>query len=90
MADLSKPVLRPYTVELLGRANGLGLPEEITAGKGHVILTSFDITSGLLGTSTWGILGYDPNYAQSLVKNAILWTLDGQSDKAQSEISAQN
>lgn len=78
MTDLSRPALRPYAIEVLGRANGLGLPEEIAAGKGHVIFTSLDITSGLLGTSTWGILGYDPNYAQSLVKNVILWTLDGQ------------
>jgi hypothetical protein len=81
MSDLSKPVLRLYATEVLGRSNGLGLPEEITAGKGHVILTSLDLTTGLLGTTTWGILGYDPNYAQSLVKNTILWTLDGQHDQ---------
>lgn len=83
MEDLGKPLLRPYTIEIMGHANGLGLPEEIAAGKGHVIFTSMDITSALLGTTTWGILGYDPNYAQSLVKNVILWTVDGQNDSPQ-------
>jgi len=82
MDDLSKPVLRQYAVDLLGRSNGLGLPEEIVAGKGHVILTSLDFTTGLLGTTTWGILGYEPGYAQSLVKNTILWTLDGQHEES--------
>jgi hypothetical protein len=77
MDNLSHPVLRPYVIETLGRSSGLGLPEEIAAGKGRVIFTSMDITTGLLGTTTWGILGYDPNYAQSLLKNAILWALDG-------------
>ena len=81
MEDLSKPVLRAYAMDVLGRSKGLGLPEEIAAGKGHVISTSLDLTTGLLGANTWGILGYDPNYAQSLVKNVILWTLDGQHDE---------
>jgi len=75
MDDLSKPQLRPFAIDVLGPH--AGLPEEISAGKGHVIYTSLDICSGLLGTNTWGILGYDPQYAQELAKNAILWTIDG-------------
>ena len=51
------------------------------AGKGHVIFTSLvTVTSGLLNTGTWGILGYEPTYSQNLLKNAIFWTLDGQKD----------
>ena len=80
MEDLSKPVLRPFAIDVIG-ARG-GMPEEIVAGKGHVLFTSLDITSGLLGTGTWGIIGYDPNYAQSLVKNAVLWAIDGQYERS--------
>ena len=78
MEDLSNPRLRLYAIDTLG-AHGV-FPQLIHHGHGHVLLTSLDITSGLLGTQTWGILGYDPDYAQSLLKNAILWTLDGQKD----------
>jgi hypothetical protein len=79
MDDLAKPILRQYAIDQLGAH--AGLPEEITAGKGHVIFTSLDITSGLLGTNTWGITGYEPSYAESLTKNVILWTVDGQHDQ---------
>jgi hypothetical protein len=79
MDDLAKPILRQYATDKLGK--NAGLPEEIAVGKGHVIFTSLDLTSGLLGTNTWGILGYEPGYAQSLVKNTILWTLDGQHEE---------
>lgn len=79
MEDLSRPHLRQFAADALGSRGGF--PEEITAGKGHVIFSSLDITTGLLGTNTWGILGYDPNYAQSLLKNIIFWTWDGQHDE---------
>ena len=45
-----------------------------------MIFSPLDLTSGLLGTNTWGIIGYAPDYAQSLLQNIILWTLDGQKD----------
>jgi len=79
MDDLSHPRLRPFATDILGRH--ARLPDEIAFGRGRVILTSLDLTTGLLGTDTWGILGYDPAYAQALVKNTILWTLDGQHDE---------
>src|SRR5206468_1146264 len=55
----------------------------LSAGKGHVVYTSLDITCGLLGTDTGGILGYEPAYAQALVKNVLFWALDGQKDRAE-------
>jgi hypothetical protein len=79
MEDLGRPRLRQYAVDLLGTR--AGLPEEIAAGRGHVLFTSLDLTSGLLGTNTWGILGYESNYAQDLLKNVVFWTLDGQRDE---------
>jgi hypothetical protein len=79
MTDIAKPRLRAYTVERLGGKVGqLGL---LSAGKGHVLYTNLDVTTGLLGTGTWGVAGYEPTYCQSLVTNALLWAIDGQPDK---------
>jgi hypothetical protein len=78
MDDLSRTRLRTFAVEALG--SGGGALQELAAGRGHIITTRLDITTGLLGTQTWGIRGYDPDYAQRLVKNVILWALDGQRD----------
>jgi hypothetical protein len=76
MDDLAKARLRPGSRKGKGpESSGLDF---IEAGKGHIILSRHDVTSGLLGTRTWGISGFDPVYAQSLLKNAIFWTLDGQ------------
>jgi Domain of unknown function (DUF4159) len=49
-------------------------------GKGCVIVSSLDITSGLLGTNTWGIAGFTPTYCLNLAKNVVLWTWDGAKD----------
>ena len=78
--DLSVKVLRHDTRLHLGPAAG-GL-RILTSGKGHVILAPFDVTEGMLDASTLGIEGYEPAYAQALVKNLIFWTLDGQADAA--------
>jgi hypothetical protein len=79
MEDLSHPRLRPFALEKLGSpANEY--PSSFTAGRGHVIFTPLDMTCGLLGTNTWGILGYEPGYSQSFIKNLLLWTVDGQKD----------
>jgi hypothetical protein len=79
MEDLSHPRLRPFALEKLGSpANEF--PSSFTAGRGHVIFTPLDMTCGLLGTNTWGILGYEPGYSQSFIKNLLLWTVDGQKD----------
>jgi hypothetical protein len=79
MEDLTHPRLRLFAVDTLGsRAD---FPDELASGRGHILFTPLDLTTGLLGTQTWGILGYDPAYAQSLVKNAILWTWDGQKEE---------
>lgn len=76
MQDLSqRRVLRPVVVERLGRQHGPLMMLE--AGKGAVIFSPLDVTSGLLGTNTGGIYGYEAQYAQDLMQNAILWTLDG-------------
>lgn len=76
MDDLSgRPLLRPYTISKLGA--GGGSFEILGVGKGRVIYTSLDLVSGLLGTHTWGVLGYEPRYCDAFWKNAVLWTARG-------------
>ena len=45
-------------------------------GKWIILYSSADITSGLLGTNTWGISGYTPASAQSLARDIILYAGD--------------
>jgi hypothetical protein len=77
---LARPHLRPFAIDRFGTSNG-AWPSILSAGRGHVILCPADLTSGLLGTNTWGIAGYEPAYAQAFLKDAILWTLDGQKEQ---------
>jgi hypothetical protein len=83
MSDLSHPRLRPYATERLNARGGLDPQRPLMGfafGRGHVLFTPLDVTSGLLGTRTWGVNGLDTDYAQALVKNLVFWTLDGQQD----------
>lgn len=77
--DVTRPLMRAETVKRYGK--GVGSLSYIASGKGHVIYTPLDITSGVLGIPTLGILGYEPVYAEAMVKNIIFWTLDGQHDR---------
>ncbi len=80
MADLSHPRLRPFALEKLGSPTN-EFPSSFAAGRGHVVFTPLDMTCGLLGTNTWGILGYAPDYSQEFIKNLLLWMVDGQNDQ---------
>ncbi|QOV87320.1 DUF4159 domain-containing protein [Humisphaera borealis] len=76
MVDISeKRVLRPVVVEKLGRQHGLLMM--LQAGKGAVVFSPIDVSSGLLGTNTGGIYGYEAKYSQDLMRNIILWAQDG-------------
>ena len=78
MADLARPRLRPYALSRLDA--GAGQLATLRIGRGRVVFSALDITTGLLGTDTWPILGYHPDYAQSLMKNLVLWVWDGARD----------
>lgn len=43
-----------------------------TLGRGRVIFSPLDLTSGLLGTNTWGVLGFLPDYSESVARNLVL------------------
>ena len=82
MDDLTKMKLRPFVYETRGAGAGTNAFQSFRAGDGHVVYTPLDVTSGLLGTRTWSVAGYDPGDAAALVKNVLLWTMNGQSDRA--------
>jgi hypothetical protein len=42
-------------------------------GRPRIVLSPYDITSGLLGTTTWGIVGYAPDSAERLAGNLLRW-----------------
>ena len=42
-------------------------------GRWVIVFSPWDITSGLLGTKTWGINGYSPESAQALARNIICY-----------------
>ncbi len=52
-------------------------PEVLRFGKGAAVICQLDVTTGILGANTWAIVGYDPAYAQQLVKNLLLWATAG-------------
>ena len=75
MEDLTVPQVRPYT-----KAKGIGTDgrlDYIAFGRGRVLFSTLDITSGLTACNTWGILGYEPGYASALVKNVLIWSATG-------------
>jgi hypothetical protein len=75
MLDLANPKLLPFARLKFSREDAR--PQILTSGKGSVIYLPLDMTSGLLDSNTWGVAGYDPDYAQQLAKNLILWVWAG-------------
>lgn len=73
--DLTKPRLRPDVGDRVGDASTTFLG--LAAGRGRVVFTALDLTAGLLGTRTWGVAGYEPDYAQAFMKNLLFWAADG-------------
>jgi hypothetical protein len=71
LANASPVRLRAYAVEHLGQvAPAIRL---IKVGNGYVVFSALDLTSGLLGTNTWGIVGYETVSAEKFSKNLVLW-----------------
>lgn len=78
MSQLSPLQVRDFVRELPTPIDrGLWI---LRSGKGCVIVSSVDVTSGLLGSNTWGISGFTPEYCMNLAKNWVLWTWDGAKD----------
>ena len=74
MTPLPKPRLRTFATQQLGGGAPPGV-QYLSYGSGTVIVSDLDLTTALLDSHTYGILGYTPDYANALYKNAILFTL---------------
>lgn len=76
MADLDHPRLRPYAIAKLGddQLPAAYAVQVIRFGKGTVVYSPLDLTTGLLGANTWGVLGYEPGFARAFVRNLLLST----------------
>ena len=72
MQDLGQAVLRPYAEQKVGKA--AGRLEQMQVGRGLIIVSGIDFSSGLVGSNSWGIIGYEPAYAMKLVKNLVIWS----------------
>ncbi len=71
--NLPKPRLRSYAGFMLNNvAPGL---RYANVGSGTVIISELDLTTGLLDSGTYPLMGYTPDYCLSVAKNTILWTL---------------
>ncbi len=73
---LNAPEVRRFS--RMQRANGEGPKPPFAAATIHqrpaILLSELDLTSGLLGTGTWGIDGYTPETSTQLLTNLLLWT----------------
>lgn len=69
------PRLRPRAAELLGT---LAVPLEILRQeKGALIFSGVDLTTALLGTSSYSVIGCEPESAVPLCRNIVLLALEG-------------
>ena len=75
MDDASRPSLRIGTERLLGK--GVARLELIEHGKGRVIFSPLDLSGGLVQTGAQSVMGYRPVYAQTLMRNIVLWAAEG-------------
>ncbi len=68
---------RKYGVVALGKRITEPDVEAITVnGRTRVLFSKYDITSGLLGSTTWGIVGYLPESATKLAGNMVRFALE--------------
>jgi hypothetical protein len=73
---ISHVLYRKYFIVRHGFKSG---PQLLGIRKNHrwvVIFSPQDITSGLLGTNTWGIDGYAPKSAIALARNIVLYAAE--------------
>jgi len=71
--DISQTVFRPYAILKEGRMDAPRLQAIMLNGRPAIIYSPQDLTSGLLGTNTWGIIGYTPESAEKVVRNVLLY-----------------
>ena len=71
--NASRAFYRGYYISAMGFRKSPQLLGIKKNGRWVVIFSQQDITSGLLGTNTWGILGYAPKTAIALTRNVLCY-----------------
>ncbi len=71
--NASHAVYRRYYIQQMGYKKTPQLLGVKKNGRWVVIFSQQDITSGLLGTNTWGIAGYAPASAVNLTRNVLCY-----------------
>ncbi len=66
-------IYRKFTIEKHDKPSGRPLWGIRRDGRWVVIFSPLDLTSGLLGTNTWGINGFSPATAQALARNILAY-----------------
>jgi hypothetical protein len=73
--ELGRPIPNGYAAE-----SGVIRPAPPTlaaVGKGYVIVSDLDVTTGLLESGVWGYGGYSGRWARGLASNVMLWVMAG-------------
>jgi hypothetical protein len=52
------------------------MPRVLRLGKGCIVFSPLDLTTGLLATNTRGILGYAPPSCETFLRNLVVWAQD--------------
>lgn len=75
MVDLGEVKLRKFAQLRIKRSEAR--VRWIEHGTGCVLYCPVDMTTGLTASLAWGMMGYDPEWAQNLLTNVVLWAWDG-------------
>jgi hypothetical protein len=71
---LGEVKFRKFGTLALGKGVTAAAVDEIAVdGKVRVLFSQWDYSSGLLGTNTWGIVGYGPETSEVLASNLVVW-----------------
>ncbi|NNM85414.1 MAG: DUF4159 domain-containing protein [Phycisphaerales bacterium] len=72
---IAKVQYRKFYVSQLGMKTTPDLLGVKQGNRWVIVFSPVDVTSGFLGTNTWGILGYAPASAQSIARNVMMYAL---------------
>ena len=71
--SLDKAVYRKYVISRGDAHKHVKLLGIKADGRWIIVFSAYDVTSGLLGTNTWGIAGYAPPTARGIAQNVLLY-----------------
>ncbi len=70
---VNRILLRPYSVLTRGSSSGLTMSQFKVDNRPGILLSRQDLTLGMMGIRQWGIDGYAPETARTLMQNLVLY-----------------